>query len=60
MTGDCHVRFLESGGVKSPCATYPKFELSGSAKICDIIFSSFQGWGVASAMIPYISPSQNP
>ncbi len=23
MTGDCHVRFLESVGVKSPCATYP-------------------------------------
>ena len=23
MTGDCHVRFLESVGVKLPCATYP-------------------------------------
>jgi hypothetical protein len=23
MTGDCHVRFLESVGVKLPCATQP-------------------------------------
>jgi len=38
MTGDCHVRFLESVGVKSPCATYPvaPFVLSVIAKMMGI------------------------
>ena len=43
MTGDCHVRFLESVGVKSPCATYPnqrsripQFGLGYYYRICKI------------------------
>ena len=38
MTGDCHVRFLESVGVKSPCATYPYRENKTSEVTCDSPF----------------------
>ena len=36
MTGDCHVRILESVGVKSPCATYPNRQKETGLKSCDI------------------------
>ena len=40
MTGDCHVRILESAGVRLPCATYPYFLLSAPHIYCDIRFST--------------------
>jgi len=43
MTGDCHVRILESAGVRLPCATYPYRYFLGSKDIC--VFLAYLQFG---------------
>jgi hypothetical protein len=46
MTGDCHVRFLESVGVRLPCATYPYQYILGSKDIC-VFLAYLQFWYIS-------------